>query len=84
MESFHSVCRWAFRGWDEVRSYRDKFTDTIYVRLTLDARHVEAQSRDINELGSELFRGTDAWKLVEMARKQKTRLGLHRYGKRGR
>ena len=83
-QSFHEVCRWAFRGWDKVETYIDADLDVTHVRLTLNNDSFVTEGMDINELGNRLLSGTNAWKLVEMASQQKSRLGLRRYGKRRR
>ena len=85
--SISEAVTWAFRGWDKVHSYQDANLlrgDRLVVKLELGLQVFEMNTEDINELGERLFVGTDAWKLVELARKQRSRLGLRHYGRKRR
>ncbi len=85
--SISEAVTWAFRGWDKVHTYQDADLargDRLVVKLELGMQAFEQNPEDIDELGERLLRGTDSWKLVEMARKQRSRLGLRHYGRKRR
>jgi hypothetical protein len=78
---------WAFRGWDKVRTYQDSDLangDRLVVKLELGFKAFEQNREDVDELGERLFTGTDSWKLVELVKKQRSRLGLRHYGRKRR
>lgn len=83
MRTFEAAAFRLFRGWDRVSVAYDELKQQYMVRLALKAEWM-VEDQDLESIQERLFRGTEAWRAVEMVKKQRKRLGLRHYGRKRR